>query len=581
MIAWFAACLSLITCTSSAAGQHNSPVDLAIVESLDRLVVVSQGTNTVSLISRRDGRVIDQAACGEHPIRVRIGRAGKVAYVVCSNAQMVERFELAPQSISRLHPLRLPDHPADIVFDTDRATAYVSLQNHGAVVTVDLATGRIRDPIKVGRGAGMLALSGNGRFIAVSVGSLRGFATVDLRKKEVYARQSFMGINFGHLATNRQGTEFYFPWMVYRDNPITADNIRKGWVLASRIGRHKFTSEKRRESMSLDPPGRAIADPTDVALTTADDIVISSAGTHEVVVVRHENLPWKTYGGTDHLPDELQRSPNRFRRIRVGGRPMGIELSGDDRTLYIANYLLGAVQVLDIDSGELSATWPLAQNERPSLARQGEAIFYDARRSLDQWYSCHSCHQHGGSNAVAMDTLTDGSPLTKKTVLPLYSLQETGPYSWHGWQNELRASLEGSLNKTMLGRGPTSLELDALEAFLQTLKSPVSPYEPGTPAAERGKELFVGRTGCSECHSLPLGTDGGLHDVGLGGTTDRYPTFNTPTLTGVYRKLLLLHDGRVSSLEELFEEGEHPGKVLRGELDQQEIADLIAFLRSL
>ena len=43
-----------------------------------------------------------------------------------------------------------------------------------------------------------------------------------------------------------------------------------------------------------------------------------------------------------------------------------------------------------------------------SLVRKGEAIFFDGQRSLDQWYSCHSCHYEGHTNAVAMDTRNDG-----------------------------------------------------------------------------------------------------------------------------------------------------------------------------
>ena len=49
-----------------------------------------------------------------------------------------------------------------------------------------------------------------------------------------------------------------FPWMVYRNNPITAGNIRLGWVLASRIARVRLDGPARREAMSLDPQGKAI-----------------------------------------------------------------------------------------------------------------------------------------------------------------------------------------------------------------------------------------------------------------------------------------------------------------------------------
>ena len=78
-------------------------------------------------------------------------------------------------------------------------------------------------------------------------------------------------------------------------------------------------------------------------------------------------------------------------------------------------------------------------------------IFYDGRRSLDQWYSCHSCHQDGGTNARPMDTMNDGTEMTLKTVLPLYHVTETFPWTWHGWQTNLTDAMEKSITSTMQG----------------------------------------------------------------------------------------------------------------------------------
>ena len=96
------------------------------------------------------------------------------------------------------------------------------------------------------------------------------------------------------------------------------------------------------------------------------------------------------------------------------------------------------MQVVDLAERKVVRTIPLGGPAEPSLARRGEAIFYDARRSLDQWYSCHTCHYEGGTNSVTTDTTNDGTPFTFKTVLPLHHLHETGPWTWHGWQTDLR-----------------------------------------------------------------------------------------------------------------------------------------------
>jgi len=560
--------------------QQTSPVDVALWESDGRLLVVNRGANTLMLLDTSTGRVKSEFKCGEYPTRVLWGPRGKVAYVVCRDAHRIDRFEFTNGQLRPISPLECGDHPVDLAIADSGQSAYVSLENRGVVSQIDLASGSVKREMAVGRGLGNLTISGGGDYLAVSVAGQRGVAVLDLRVGALKSRQSFMGINFGHLVTSADGSHVYFPWMVYRDNPITATNIRKGWVLASRVSRLQFDSDKRRDAISLDPPGRAVADPTGMVLTSRDDMVIAAGGTHEILVLANRELPWKAYGGTDHLPLELQRDAARFRRIRVGGRPMGMAISSDDKTLYVANSLEAAVQVIDLERGNVRETWSLA-DEKPTLVRQGEAIFYDARRSLDQWYSCHSCHQDGGSNAVTMDTLTDGSPFTKKAVLPLYSLNDTAPYAWHGWQPNLRVSLEKSLNTTMLGRTPSRIEVDALIAFLATLKPPPNPEPAPLDQLTRGRALFSGRAGCATCHSGPNGTDSKLHDVGLGMPTDRYPTYNTPSLIGVYRKQLLLHDGRVNSLEALFEGPDHPAKILPAKLSPRDITDLIAYLKSL
>ena len=42
----------------------------------------------------------------------------------------------------------------------------------------------------------------------------------------------------------------------------------------------------------------------------------------------------------------------------------------------IANYLLDAVQIVDVSAGKIVRTIPLGSSQKPSPARQGEALFY-------------------------------------------------------------------------------------------------------------------------------------------------------------------------------------------------------------
>jgi cytochrome c peroxidase len=245
------------------------------------------------------------------------------------------------------------------------------------------------------------------------------------------------------------------------------------------------------------------------------------------------------------------------------------------------------VQIVDIEEGTIEGEISLGGPETPSLARKGMAIFYDGRRSLDQWYSCHSCHQEGGSNSRPMDTLNDGTNMTFKTVLPLHNVTHTKPWTWHGWQEDLNSAMHKSMTSTMLGPEPSEDDVKALIAYLEDVKLPPNPFREKdgslSPAAERGKQVFASsKAGCASCHSGPFFTDGKVHDVGLGSENDHYEGFNTPSLLGVYRRVRLLHHGRARSLEDLLTGLHAPSQVAgEGELTETELSDLVAYLKSL
>ena len=95
-------------------------------------------------------------------------------------------------------------------------------------------------------------------------------------------------------------------------------------------------------------------------------------------------------------------------------------------------------------------------------------------------------------------------------------------------------------------------------------------------AALRGREVFLARK-CAACHAPPEYTSPERFDVGLSDEVGNR-RFNPPSLRGVSRREPLLHDGRASTLEDLFRRDRHPRDSV---LSTQEIGDLVAFLRTL
>ena len=578
---------ALLLGSIAAAQTDRSPVDLVLGPDETWLATVNQTADSVSLVRVSDGKVLDEAAVGDHPIGIALSANGKTLLVSCHHSNEVALLEVRGEKLAKAGAIDVGYQPHGIAIAEGGRTAYVACTASAEVAVLDLQQKQVASRIAVGRWPRNLALSRDGRRLIVGTSGDRGVTLVDCTERKIVQQEQFVGLNIGHFAVTKDGRHAYFPWMVYRNNPITPGNIRLGWVLASRIARVRLDEASRREAMSLDPQGKAIADVEGIALTSDDArLLVTASGTHELLVYKTEGLPLKDYGGSDHIDPALLKDDERFHRIQLGGRPMGLAVAKDDRTVYIANYLDNCVQVVDLADRKVIRTLPLGPAAEPSLARRGEAIFYDARRSLDQWYSCHTCHYEGGTNSIPTDTTNDGTAFTFKTVLPLHNLRETGPWTWHGWQTDLAAAMKKSLTETMLGPPPAEGDADALLAYLDSLKLPPNPFvgKDGalSASAERGKLLFAGdKAACASCHSGPYFTDGQVHDVGLGSARDRYKGYNTPSLLGLYRRVKLLHDGRVDSLEQLLAGPHAPEKVSGSRLSDDELRDLIEYLKTL
>ena len=464
----------------------------------------------------------------------------------------------------------------------------MALSGSNEIAVVDLQPLECVEKIEVGRWPRYLCLSPDGMRLAVGCSGDGGVWVVDTKARKKLFDTKFVGINIGHMAASADGKFAYFPWMVYADRPITAGNIREGWVLGNRVARVRLDEKSRREAIALDPRGEAVADPHGMAISPDERwLALSAAGTHELVLLRLEDLPLREDGPGDHMKYELTSNGDRFIRIPLGGRPLGLRFDKSGDRVYVANYLSNAIQVVNLAQQAIEREISLGGPSEPSLARRGEAIFYDALRSTDGWYSCSSCHYDGHTNAVTMDTRNDGSNGTFKMVLSLRNVRHTGPWFWHGWQTDLKAALARSLEESMQGPKPTPEEVDLVAAYLATLTPPPNSWRARdgslTEQALRGQEVFNGTVAnCNACHSGPYFTDGEVHDVGLGSDYDKYEGYNTPSLVGVANRARYLHHGRALSLDDLLSDLHSPAKVSgTRELTDEERSDLVAYLRSL
>ena len=574
-----------------AVGRNRSPVDLVLAADDSWLVTANQTSDTASLVRTSDGQVLDEVHVGRHPNAVARYGDDRVL-VTARDSGEVTMLQVVDDRLKRIGTIDVGYHPYGIAASPDGKTAYVALSAAAQIAVIDLATQKVVARIDVGRWPRYLTLSPDGSRLAVGCSGDKGVWIVDTAKRAVAFSKQFRGFNIAHMQCSPDGKNVYFPWTLYGGNPTNAGSIRRGWVLANRVGRISLDDPKQNNGLSIDGTGQgrghAAADPHGLAITPdGSRLLITAAGSHELLNFRLSDLPLIGIGGSDHMDPAIRLDKARFSRIQLGGRPMAVRVGRDSRTAYVANYLDNSVQVVDLKGGRVTKTISLGGPKEPSLARRGEAIFYDGGRSLESWFSCHSCHYEGGGNSETMDTLNDGTTFTYKTVLPLYDVTRTAPWTWHGWQKDFDAAMVKSLTSTMQGPAPSKADVAALTAFLETLSPPPNPNRrrDGSigAAAERGKIVFKStQAGCADCHSGEYLTDGKIHDVGLGRSEDRYKGFNTPSLRGLWAKVRLLHHGGAKSLDELLRGPHSPEKVTGEEpLSDQQRSDLIEYLKTL
>lgn len=565
-----------------APERDRGPEDVLLSADGKYLYTANALAHTVSLVRLSDDRVVAEVPAGRRPTHLAQSADGATLYVAAGHSGEVRSYRRDGETLVA-GPIGMPGfQPRGLAIHPDGKRLFVALAQGESVAELALPGLTETRRIAVGQWPRELAIGSDGKRLAVGVSGAGGVAVVDVEAGKLDFVEDFLGLNLGQMQISRDNSAVYFPWVIYRMLPITTNNIKQGWVLGSRIGRVRLDEKVRRDAFTLDPQGQAVGDPTGLVLSADEKrIYCTAAGTHELLSYRADTAPFQDYGTPDHIDPDLLKDRDKFDRMPLPGRPTKLRL-GTDGLLYVANPQLNAVQVVDPVAKKVVRTINLGGPPEPSLARQGEAIFHDATRSLDQWYSCATCHFEGGTNSVAMDTRNDGRFGNHKVVLSLHNVSKTGPWTWHGWQKSLEESVEKSMVDSMLGPKPTAHEVRAVAAYLATLSPPPNPNAK-TEAVARGEKVFLSeKAGCARCHPAPYYTDGKIHTTGLEERGDAYRGYNPPSLVGVFDRVRFLHDGRAKSLREVLTRHHTPDALVgQGDLTEQELADLIAFLKSL
>ena len=509
IIAVFAACCI----ANSAETLDRSPWSL--VASNDRTVCLTANSTggSVSLIDLVTGNVLHELPVGNGPVDLAWinDSTAIVSLVHDDELAIVERIGSDLKLVRKIH---VGDEPRGLALSKDRQFAYVALGGEDSVAVVDLKSSSDGHAISKIPAAGIpktVRVSPDGRWLITCTAVPATIYVHDRDTKQLVSeRRLFDGaFNPGVPAITKDSQLLVMPHAVNREFSVTPQMIDIGWVIDNRLSKLPLPDGEpgAQKQLGLDIRGHAVGDAYAAQFTPDESrLVVTCGGTHELLVIEFGSIPWPKGDPGDFLPAEMQKDKTKFRRIKLGGRPLGLDML-DERTVVVANYLLNCVQVVDIDAGEITKTIPLGGAPDPSLARQGEAIFFDADRSMHSWFSCHTCHTDGHTAGQMFDTRNDRSYGTPKLTPSLRGVAQTGPWTWHGWQTDLQDAMKRSLSESMATKRPvTEEDAAALVAYLKTLDHPIN-HRAATADAdlaqklELGRNLFLGKAGCASCHS--------------------------------------------------------------------------------
>jgi len=272
----------------------------------------------------------------------------------------------------------------------------------------------------------------------------------------------------------------------------------------------------------------------------------------------------------------------------------------------------------------------------------GRLLFNEKILSFDSSVSCASCHkpEFAFADTVPFSTGINGKLTTRNTPSVL-NMKNRPYYFWDGRAPSLsRQALIPIVNPDEMGmtvkevvrrlnaspkykalffkvfrQKPNAINLaTALAAFEESLETVDSPFDDWsndidslTASEERGRELFIGKAACFDCHSMQDFTDDEFKNIGLyderrftdkgrflvTGNESDLGKFKTPGLRNVGVTAPYMHNGVFKTLEEVVDYYSNPRfqvphainmdkdmKKLIG-LSMKERADLVAFLKSL
>lgn len=607
-----------------------SPVELVFSPDSSRLFVSDRTGGRLYILETAPGGAVRSIKLRGKPEGIAVDPKGATVYVAECGAGSVAEISTASGTVTRR--FTVGRMPSGIALAPGRGLLVVTNTVEGDISIVRLRDGTSRR-VAAGREPHFVAvtpdeaycLAGNllpggaandtthATLTAIHLEDARAAATIDLPSGSTWVRT---------IQVSPDGAFAYVVHELAR-NAVLSSDVQ--WLVDNALSIVDTKTWRIKTTMLLDGYGQGAADLWGLALSVdGAQAWITASGGQEVLKVEVARLTRLLSGSSPEELNQLAHSSqdvdDYWSRLKANPRiieelsidraaldrggilqripakvrgPRGIAARLDGAGFAVAGYFSGDVAFLSA-RGEVTEVRALSPRVSPGPERKGEELFHDATISLQRRVSCATCHPNDGRvDGLRWDLPNDGagSPQDTRSLLWSHRVELT---TARGVRSGVKESVPAGFG--FLGTQATPERVHAILAYLESLKPETSPWRALdgslSSRAQRGKEIFEGKSGCSRCHSGPLLSDEKRHAVGTGeqaaSDRDRPPLkgdsegFITPRLVELYRTAPFLHDGRAATLEDILTvHNPHGHHGDTGGLNAGELEDLIEYLRSL
>ena len=592
--------------------KYLSPINLTVSADGKRLYVIAQESDALLIANTETNKVLSKISVGNHPHSVILSKDGQKAYVSNQWSDNVSVIDLSAGRVT--DTLKTGNGPAGLSLSSDGKAIYVVNSFSSDISVIDLNSKEEINRITAGNNPTGAKLSPDGkslfvtsrRVISASYGEpLVSELTVinDSSRRISEYKKIESAYMMENLAFTPDG-DLGFVTLIRPKNYVPSIQVEQGWMMTHGFGVFEPGKEGKVAELLIDEPNSFYSDPFDIAITPdGKKAFISSAGADYISVIDIDSVR-KLFGAS---PEVLKLYSNNLgissryilKRIHTGANPKGIALSPDGKLLYVAEMLDDNIGVINTESLQKVSSIDLGGPHRITVARLGRRLFNNSSHTFQNQYCCYTCHPDMHEDGLVYNMSGKDMGRNVTNTMTLRDISETAPFKWSG-TNPTVYKQDGMRFSTFLTRTESFSykDLDALTAYILTgIKNPPNLLYNAkgelTEAQLRGKEIFE-RTKdnygneipeanrCITCHTPPYYTNRKMSYVQTLATTDDSILFDTPHLNDIYASAPYLHEGRATTLEEIWTKyGKNDKHGVVNDMTKIQLNELVDYLKSL